>query len=267
MTKRARGMDAGKIKTEDVARSGGAPEAARMTQRQPPRAVIFDLDGTLDRSAARLRRDPRRDRPAAGAARSSSSSPTPTPRRARARRGDHAPARARRPSPAPRWPTAAPICSATCAALRDPDGDPDPQRARGRRDLRAHVRRSASTPSTRARTGRPNRRPPACCRCAARWASRPPTRWPSATTSSTSSPDATPAAARCSSSRPAGRPTSSPTGARPIWSSRSLRELLPMFGPLDLRLTATSRPPLSAGGPGPPPETAARPAEQLRVAR
>ena len=28
MTKRARGMDANKIKTEDVARSGGAPEAS-----------------------------------------------------------------------------------------------------------------------------------------------------------------------------------------------------------------------------------------------
>jgi hypothetical protein len=28
MTKRARGMDVGKIKAEDVARSGGPPEAA-----------------------------------------------------------------------------------------------------------------------------------------------------------------------------------------------------------------------------------------------
>ena len=28
MTKRARGMDANKIKTEDVARSGGAPEGS-----------------------------------------------------------------------------------------------------------------------------------------------------------------------------------------------------------------------------------------------
>ena len=48
MTKRARGMDVGKIKNEDVARTGGAPEAAANERTTPtPRAVIFDLDGTL----------------------------------------------------------------------------------------------------------------------------------------------------------------------------------------------------------------------------
>ena len=102
-----------------------------------PRAVIFDLDGTLtepvldfDAMRAEIGLSGRDDPGAARAVRRG---------RAGARRGDHDPARTRgdRAGHAGRRLRRS---ARPPARDGDPDGDPDPQRPRGRRDVRAHVR-------------------------------------------------------------------------------------------------------------------------------
>ena len=148
-----------------------------------PRAVIFDLDGTLtepvlDFDAMRAEIGLLRG------CRSWSSSSSCDAAGPGARRGDHAPARTRGDRARARWPTAAPICSATCAAMEIPMAI-----------LTRNVREVVDTFArmfafqfhavyTR-EDGPPKPSPAARCRCAGRWASRPRTRWRSATTSST----------------------------------------------------------------------------------
>ena len=140
MTKRRAGMDVGKIKNEDVARTGGAPEAARgvTVQHATPRAVIFDLDGTLTEPVLDF-----------DAMRAEIGLPRGLPILEQLEQldaGERARAEAimlRHERAAIAQATLADGCADLLGHLRgdgDPDGDPDPQRPRGRRHVRAHVR-------------------------------------------------------------------------------------------------------------------------------
>ena len=226
MTKRARGMNAAK----DQDRGRGAHRRPRRGHRmigEAPRAVIFDLDGTLteplldfDAIRAEIGLPRAADPRAAGGADAETAR---APRSILRRHELEAIAGA----------TLADGCAellALLAARRIPIGHPHPQHPRGGRDFRARVRVRASTPSTRARTGRPSHRRRACWRCARKLGAPP------AETLAVGDYKFDVMAGRRAGCRD-GAAAPRAAAARPSaeWGSpdlvvRSLRELLPLFG-------------------------------------